>query len=122
MQEMLYERIGYFIGEDKKSLFLIDKKNHEQLGRVDIEEHKGELEGLELELGMISSYSLGESIRLLVEPGYYLEGAAIAEYPDDMPTLEVEVLPRVSSGKIRFIDFGEIKGDPVEMDFMEYVE
>lgn len=122
MQEMLYERIGYFIGEDKKSLFLIDKKNHEQLGQVDIEEHKGELEALELELGMISSYSLGESIRLLVEPGYYLEGAAIAEYPDDMPTLEVEVLPRVSSGKIRFIDFGEIRGDPVEMDFMEYVE
>lgn len=122
MQEMLYERIGYFIGEDKKSLFLIDMKNYEQLGRVDIKEYTAEMEGLEPELGLISSYSLGESIKLLVEPGYYLEGAAIAEYPDDMPTLEVEVLPRVSSGKIRFIDFGEIKGDPVEMDFMEYVE
>ena len=119
MQEMLYERIGYFIGEDKKSLFLIDRKNYEQLGRVDIKEYTAEMEGLELELGMISSYSLGESIKLLVEPGYYLEGAAIAEYPDDMPTLEVEVLPRVSSGKIRFIDFGEIKGDPVEMEFVE---
>lgn len=90
------------------------------MGQVDIKEHKAEGEGLELELGMISSYSLGECIKLLVEPGYYLEGAAIAEYPDDMPTLEVEVLPRESGGKLWFVDFGEIKGDYVEeMVFME---
>ena len=120
MQEKLYERIGYYIGEDKKSLWLFDKRNHKQLGKVDISESGAE--GLELELGLISSYSLGEGIKLLVEPGYWVEGSAIAEYPEDMPQLEVEVLLSERDGKIQLAYFGEIKGDPESVEFIESVE
>ena len=61
--------------------------------------------------GMISSYSLGESVKLVVEPGYWEEGMSIAQYPDDMPTLEVEVRLWEREGKIPFGGFGEIKSD-----------
>ena len=120
MQKKLYERIGYYIGEDKKSLWLFDKRNHKQLGKVDISESGAE--GLELELGLISSYSLGEGIKLLVEPGYWVEGSAIAEYPEDMPQLEVEVLLSERDGKIQLAYFGEIKGDSESVEFIESVE
>lgn len=110
MQEMLQNRIGFSIDEETGRLRLLDKRDHTDLGTVDIGVH--EAEGFGLELGMFSSFSLGEDIKLLVEPGYYREGASGAEYPDDMPTLEVEILLRGGNGNRRLVDFGEIQCIP----------
>ena len=74
---------------------------------MDIGEDEAEITGLEL--GNISSYYLGETIRLLVEPGYFSDGASIAEYPEGMPALEVEVVLAERNGEIRF-ELGEIMG------------
>ncbi len=57
-----------------------------------------------------------------MEPGYWVEGAAIAEYPEDMPQLEVEVVLSERDGKIQLAYFGEINGDPEPVEFIEYVE
>ena len=51
-----------------------------------------------------------------------MEGSAIAEYPEDMPQLEVEVLLSERDGKIQLAYFGEIKGDPESVEFIESVE
>ena len=110
MQEMLQNRIGFSIDEETGRLRLFDKRDHTDLGTVDIGVH--EAEGFGLELGMFSSFSLGEGIKLQVEPGYYREGASGAEYPDDMPTLEVEILLRGGNGNRRLVDFGEIQCIP----------
>ena len=122
LQEKLHERIEYYIGEDKKSLWLYDKRNRGQLGKMDISESENGAKGLVLELGMISSYSLGEDIKLLVEPGYCVEGSAIAEYPDDTPQLEVEVLLSERDGKIQLAYLGEFNREPESIEFIEYVE
>ncbi len=122
LQEKLHERIDYYIGKDKKSLWLYDKRNRRQLGKLDISESENGAEGLVLELGMISSYSLGEDIKLLVEPGYCVEGSAIAEYPDDTPQLEVEVLLSERDGKIQLAYLGEFNREPESIEFIEYVE
>lgn len=109
MLEMLYERIGFSIVKETGQLRLFDKENRAELGLVDI--GKEGTEDIALELGMISHYSLGESIRLSVEPGYFPEGASIAEYPEDMPTLEVEVRLQESGGRIQFMELGEVRSD-----------
>ena len=117
MQDMLYERIGFYVVEETGQMRLFDKWDRTDLGEVDI----GRKKVNDIELGMISSYSLGESVKLVVEPGYWEEGMSIAQYPDDMPTLEVEVRLWEREGKIPFGGFGEIKSDaePVGIDVIE---
>ena len=44
-----------------------------------------------------------------MEPGYFSDGASIAEYPEGMPALEVEVVLAERNGEIRF-ELGEIMG------------
>ena len=105
--DMLDERIGFSMEEETGRLRLFDKENQEELALVDIGEDEAEITGLEL--GNISSYYLGETIRLLVEPGYFSDGASIAEYPEGMPALEVEVVLVERNGEIRF-ELGEIMG------------
>ena len=105
--DMLDERIGFSMEEETGRLRLFDKENQEELALVDIGEDEAEITGLEL--GNISSYYLGETIRLLVEPGYFSDGASIAEYPEGMPALEVEVVLAERNGEIRF-ELGEIMG------------
>ncbi len=110
MQEMLQSRIGFSIEGETGQLRLFDKRDQTDLGVVDLGVQ--DAEGFGLELGMFSSFSLGEDIKLLVEPRYYLEGTAWVEYPDHMPTLEVEILLRGGNGDRRLVDFGEIKCIP----------
>lgn len=105
--DMLDERIGFSIEEETGRLRLFDKENQEELALVDIGEDEAEIAGLEL--GSISSYYLGETIRLLVEPGYFPDGSPIAEYPEGMPALETEVVLVERNGEIRF-ELGEIVG------------
>ncbi len=110
MQEMLQDRIGYSIVEETGQLRLFDKRDQKDLGTVDLGVH--DAEGFGLELGMFSSFSLGEDIKLLVEPVYCQKDIFLVERPDDMPTLEVEILLRGGNGNRRLVDFGEIKCIP----------
>lgn len=102
--DMLEERIHYRFEEETGKLTLFDTRNQRELASVTVEEDM--VTGLEL--GSISRFLLGETIWLSVEPGYFVEGGAIAEYPEDMPTLEAELVFGDNGGEITF-SLGEIR-------------
>lgn len=107
MIDLLLERIDFTLEEETGQLRLFDKRDQKELALVGLGDDKPE--SIEPELGAISDYYLGETIKLLVKPGYFPEGAPIAEYPENMPALEIEVLVLESEGEIRF-GLGEIQG------------
>lgn len=102
--DMLEERIQFRFEEETGLLTLFDTSNQRELASVTVEE--GAVTNLEL--GNISRFVLGETIWLSLEPGYFLEGGAIAEYPEDMPQLEAELLFEDNRGEISF-SLGEIR-------------
>lgn len=80
----LEERIGWQYEAGSRELVLTDTESGEELARVTVSsELSGAVTGLEL--GMISSFTLGESVYFNVSPGYYGESVT-AEYTD-MPEL-----------------------------------
>lgn len=86
--DMLQGRIGFTFDEALGRLTLVDEEEHKELASVNVE--GGKVKGLEL--GYISNYVLGDTIRLRVSPGYIQEGfvEGYAEY-SDMPELEAEI-------------------------------
>ena len=90
----------------RRQLTLFDTSNQRELATVTVEESA--VTGLEL--GNISRFLLGETIWLSVDPGYFVEGGAIAqyEYLEDMPTLEAELVFGDNGGEITF-SLGEIR-------------
>ena len=104
--DMLEERIHFRFEEETGQLTLFDTSNQRELATVTVEESA--VTGLEL--GNISRFLLGETIWLSVDPGYFVEGGAIAqyEYLEDMPTLEAELVFGDNGGEITF-SLGEIR-------------
>lgn len=84
---VLEERIQYSFDEAKQLLTLVDTVTRETLAELSVA--KGRVTGLEL--GEISGFTLGQTILLSVETGYYLDDSPVAEY-EGMPTLEFEVV------------------------------
>ena len=85
-REILNERIGYSFDIDTRKLTLTDRKTGQELAEIMVTE--GEV--TEIECGMISGFTLGETITFYLTPGYFLDVQAIPEY-EDMPVLEFEV-------------------------------
>lgn len=96
--DLASERIGYRFNEETSELTLFDQETKQDLSSVKV---SGSVTGLEI--GSISGFGLGETIRFSVTPGYYLDDGFIAEY-EDMPTLDFEVLMEQN-------DYGEISFD-----------
>lgn len=96
--DLASDRIGYRFNEETRELTLIDQETKQDLSSVKV---SGSVTGLEI--GSISGFGLGETIRFSVTPGYYLDDGFIAEY-EDMPTLDFEVLMEQN-------DYGEISFD-----------
>ncbi len=103
-EDMLQERIDHSIDEETGLLTLYDTRNQKELACGQIGEDRVE----SLELGSISHFLLGDTIRLVLEPGYFPEGSPIAEYPEEMSALEAELILLESQGEIRF-ELGEIR-------------
>ena len=103
-QDILEERIHFRFEPETGLLTLFDTSSQNELASVTVEE--GTV--TDLELGNISRFLLGEKILLQLDPGYCVEGGAIAEYPEDMPQLEAEVLMEDRNGEIAF-SLGEIR-------------
>lgn len=97
----LEKRIGYTFSEESRILTLIDRKTEKELASTELPE--GTITGIEL--GLISSFQLGETITYQVTPGYQTDGGAMAQY-DYMPTLEFDLkIITDENGSISF-DFG----------------
>lgn len=84
--EILSERIGYSFDDGSRELTLTDTVTGREVASVTIPE--GEITGISC--GDISYFELGESIKLFVCPGFFIEGSAIPDYTG-MPVLEFEV-------------------------------
>lgn len=112
---LLEKRIDWQFEEDTRKLTLTDKKTGETLAELTVPTDVGErVTGLEL--GMISKFILGNEIRFVVSPGYYIDDMyGIAQY-EEMPELCFELL--LTNGKNGHFDFalGELValGEPVK--------
>lgn len=97
---LLEERIAWKYEAKTRELVLSDTKTGEETARVTVSEKlDGAVTGLEL--GMISDFTLGESIYFNVSPGYYGE-SGMPEYTD-MPELTFELaMRRRENGDIAF--------------------
>ncbi len=86
---ILEERIGYKYIESEQKLQLLDLQENTVLTEI---ENMNAPAGIEsLELGMISTFILGDEIILQVSPGYYQHGMPIAEY-ENMPMINIAVI------------------------------
>lgn len=104
--DMLQERIHFRFEEETGRLTLFDADSGKDLASVTVEDSV--VEGLEL--GCISRFLLGEQIVLQVDPGCFVEGGAIAMYPEDMPQLEADLVPGYEgSGEEITFSLGEIR-------------
>lgn len=105
-EDMLFERIHFRFEEETGLLTLFDADNGKDLASVTVED--GVVEGLEL--GWISRFLLGDQIVLQLDPGYFVEDGVIAEYPEDMPKLEADLILGYKGGgeEITF-SLGEIR-------------
>ncbi len=101
---LLEERIDFRFEEETGQLTLFDTSNQRELASVTVEE--GTVTWLEL--GNFSRFLLGEEIVLQFHPGYWVEGGFIAEYTEDIPLLEAELLYEDNGGAITF-SLGEIR-------------
>lgn len=101
--DMLEERIDFRFEAETGRLTLFDTGNQKELASVTVEE--GTVTALEL--GRFSNFLLGEEIVLQLNAGYWVEGEFDAEYSDDMPLLEAELLYEDNGGRITF-SLGEI--------------
>lgn len=99
---LLEERIGWSFDEETRSLVLTDKKSGEALQAVTIPKEQGDrVTGVEL--GMLSGFDLGGTMRFHVYTGYYMdETYGVAEY-EGMPYIVFELVTgRMESGDIIF--------------------
>ena len=88
--------------EETRSLVLTDKKSGEALQAVTIPKEQGDrVTGVEL--GMLSGFDLGGTMRFHVYTGYYMdETYGVAEY-EGMPYIVFELVTgRMESGDIIF--------------------
>ncbi len=107
--EILSERIGYRFDDGSRELTLTDTVTGRDVASVMIPE--GEIIGIEG--GNISYFELGESVKLFVCPGFFIEGSAIPDYTG-MPILEFEVeyewvINQYGGDELSF-DLGELVG------------
>lgn len=92
------KRIGYTFQEESKLLTLVDQQTGKELASAKLPE--GNITGIEL--GLISTFQLGDTITCQVTPGYCTDGSAMAQY-DQMPTLEFDVTMQTDQeGNISF--------------------
>ena len=102
--KLLSELIDYKYDLNKKKLQLMDFSSHTVLAEVENVDAPNGIE--ELELGMISTFLLGDQITLQVETGYFPKGAPIAEY-ENMPVLQFPVICEYDENQILQFSLGK---------------
>ena len=95
--DLLRDRILYAYDKESGILTLSDKDGQKELAKVTVED----AETILPELGSISLLTLGETISLRIDTGYFPDDAHIAEY-EGMPVLEAEITLEERGGYIRF--------------------
>lgn len=102
--KLLSETIDYEYDQNTKRLQLIDSSSHTVLAEI---ENVDAPDGIsELELGMISSFLLGDQIILQVETGYIPNGSLIAEY-ENMPVFHFPVMCEYDENEILQFSLGK---------------
>lgn len=115
---LLKERLAFSYGEETGRFSLYDKQESRELGKLDLSwlsEDAALLEQAEqgkplvenFAAGDISSFLLGDEIRLRVTPGYVVNCWATPQY-DETLELEAEICLEESEGQIHFL-LGGIK-------------
>lgn len=95
--DLLRDRILYAYDKESGILTLSDKDGQKELAKVTVED----AETILPELGSISFFTLGETISLRIDTGYFPDDAHIAEY-EGMPVLKAEITLEERGGYIRF--------------------
>ena len=99
---LLQERIGWHFEEETRTLTLMDKKTDKTLAETAVPEDVGE-QVTDLELGMISSFVLGDKIEFVVSPGYIMDDMYGAACYEEMPVLSFDlVMTQGSNGHLDF--------------------
>lgn len=101
---LLQEMIGYQYLEEEKKLQLVKLSDRSILSEIENIDEPGGIASLEL--GMISSFILGDDILLQVAPGYLPNGQVTAEY-EGMPMLVFPVYTVAGDGNNTLFRLGE---------------
>lgn len=100
--DLLQKRIEWRFEEDTRKLVLTDRKTGNILAEAEVSEDAGE-RVTDLELGMISSFELGEKITFLVSPGYYMDNMHGVAWYERMPALGFElIMTQGENGRLEF--------------------
>ncbi len=97
-EKVLRNTIGWNYEATTKELVLFEKSSNEEITRIEIPE--GTVNGLAL--GNISDFTLGETIMLSVETGYYTDISPHVGQYENMPKLEFEVVMNGDNDTISF--------------------